>query len=58
MVLPGLSLADERFDSKWLTTVSGQGARDAPGYSFRFVSEVKNGNLADPRPEVFGHRHF
>ena len=45
MVSPGLSLGEERFDGKWLTTVSCQGARDALGYSFRFVSEVKNGNF-------------
>ena len=45
MVLPGLALADGPFDGKWLTTVSCQGARDALGYSFRFVSEVKNGNF-------------
>src|ERR1700722_1126450 len=43
--LPGLSLAEEPFDGKWLTTVSCQGARDALGYSFRFVSEVKDGNF-------------
>jgi hypothetical protein len=45
IVLPGFSLAEQRFDGKWLTTVSCQGARDALGYSFRFMSEVKNGNF-------------
>src|SRR5580700_3656198 len=45
IVLPGFSLAEQRFDGKWLTTVSCQGARDALGYSFRFVSEVKNGKF-------------
>jgi hypothetical protein len=34
-----------RFDGKWLTTVSCDAARDAMGYSFRFVSEIKDGNL-------------
>ena len=45
MVLPRLSLGEERFDGKWLTTVSCQGARDALGYSFRFVSEVRDGKF-------------
>jgi hypothetical protein len=45
LVLPGFSLAQEPFDGKWQTTVSCEAARDALGYSFRFVSEVKNGKL-------------
>jgi hypothetical protein len=43
--LPNISAAGERFDGKWLTTVSCEGARGALGYSFRFVSEVKDGKL-------------
>jgi hypothetical protein len=42
---PAGTVAEERFDGKWLTTVSCEGARDALGYSFRFVSEVKNGHF-------------
>ena len=34
-----------RFDGKWLTTVSCEAARDALGYSYAFVSEVKNGHF-------------
>jgi hypothetical protein len=45
MILLRPALAGERFDGKWLTTVSCEAARDALGYSYRFVSEVKNGNL-------------
>jgi hypothetical protein len=45
VVLPGATPSEEGFDGKWLTTVSCEGARDALGYSFRFVSEVKNGKL-------------
>lgn len=45
MVLPGVALPEEPFDGKWLTTVSCEPARDALGYSFRFVSEVKNGRF-------------
>jgi hypothetical protein len=45
LILPGGLLAGESYDGKWLTTVSCESARDALGYSFRFVSEVKDGNL-------------
>jgi hypothetical protein len=38
-------VAGENFDGKWQTTVSCAAARDALGYSFRFMSEVKEGNL-------------
>jgi hypothetical protein len=41
----GIARAEAPFDGKWQTTVSCEGARDALGYSFRFVSEVKNGNF-------------
>lgn len=43
--LPFPSSAGERFDGKWRTTVSCAAARDALGYSFRFISEVKDGHL-------------
>ncbi len=45
LILPGVLLAGEPFDGKWLTTVSCENARDALGYSFRFVSDVKDGKL-------------
>src|ERR1700733_13117499 len=45
VVVPGATPSEEGFDGKWLTTVSCEGARDALGYSFRFVSEVKNGKV-------------
>jgi hypothetical protein len=44
-ILPTTSIAGERFDGKWMTTVSCSNARDALGYSYRFVSEVKDSNL-------------
>lgn len=40
-----VGIAGENFDGKWQTTVSCSAARDALGYSFRFISEVKDGNL-------------
>lgn len=45
LVSPAVSVAEERFDGKWQTTVSCEAARDALGYSYRFISEVKNGKL-------------
>src|SRR5580700_6029304 len=45
VVLPAVSTAEESFDGKWQTTVSCESARDALGYSFRFVSEVKDGKF-------------
>jgi hypothetical protein len=43
---PALSLAGgERFDGKWITTVSCDAFRDALGFSYRFASEVKDGNF-------------
>lgn len=45
MLLPGAGLAGERFDGKWLTTVSCEAARGALGYSYRFESEVREGKL-------------
>jgi hypothetical protein len=45
--LSGISSAAETqvFDGSWQTTVSCASARDALGYSFRFVSIVKDGML-------------
>ncbi len=40
-----ISVAADRFDGKWLTTVSCASARDALGYSYRFTSEVRDSNL-------------
>lgn len=44
-VLPTVALAGDHFDGKWQTTVSCASARDAMGYSFRFISEVKDGKF-------------
>ncbi len=46
LFLPAVSLSGgERFDGKWLTTLSCDAIRDALGFSYRFVSEVKDGNF-------------
>jgi hypothetical protein len=45
MMLPNFASAVDanHFDGMWQTTVSCAAARDALGYSFRFVSTVKDG---------------
>ena len=48
LLLPsGVSSATDTqsFDGSWLTTVSCDAARDALGYSYQFVSIVRNGVL-------------
>jgi hypothetical protein len=45
MLSPCVSLAGENFDGQWTTTVSCEAARGALGYSYRFVSEVKDDKL-------------
>jgi hypothetical protein len=37
--------ADTRFDGSWTTTLTCENARDALGYSYEFVSSVKDGVL-------------
>ncbi len=44
-LLPGAAPAGQPFDGTWQTTVSCAAARDALGYSFRFMSQVKDGAL-------------
>jgi hypothetical protein len=45
MLQPSTASASDtqRFDGMWQTTVSCSASRDALGYSFRFVSTVKDG---------------
>ena len=35
--------ADSRFDGSWMTTVSCENAQDGLGYSYEFISTVKDG---------------
>ena len=45
MLVPGGAIAadTQRFDGAWQTTVSCAAARDALGYSYRFLGTVKDG---------------
>ena len=46
VLLPGgLQAGVERFNGKWQTTVSCEASRGALGFSYRFMSEVKDGKL-------------
>jgi len=45
LFLPGVSIAGERFDGRWLTTLTCEPLQDALGFSWNFVSEVKDGHL-------------
>lgn len=42
LFVPGHSIAAERFDGKWQTIVSCEPSRGALGFSYRFLSEVKD----------------
>ncbi len=46
---PAVGLELRELDGEWTTTVSCAAARDALGYSFQFVSVVKNGVLHGER---------
>jgi len=49
MLLPSASMANpgasDRFDGKWDTTLNCTPFQDAQGFTWHFVSEVKNGHL-------------
>jgi len=49
MLLPSVSIANrgasERFDGKWSTTLNCTPFQDAQGFTWQFVSEVKDGHL-------------
>lgn len=45
LLLPGLSIAADRFDGKWQTTVSCEPSRGALGFSYRFIGEVKDSSF-------------
>jgi len=46
LLLPAAAIAgSERFDGKWITTLSCEPARGALGFSYQFVSEIKDGGF-------------
>jgi hypothetical protein len=45
LLLTRVAVAGERFDGKWQTTVSCEPSRGALGFSYQFLSEVKDGNF-------------
>jgi hypothetical protein len=45
MCLPALSIAGERFDGKWLTTLTCPAKGNTEGYTWRIPSVVTSGNF-------------
>ncbi|HEY1161008.1 MAG TPA: hypothetical protein VGE83_10280 [Terracidiphilus sp.] len=45
LLLPGVSRAGERFDGKWLTTVTCPAKGKTEGYTWKFPSVVNTGNF-------------
>jgi len=49
MLLPGVLVAGERFDGKWLTTVACPPKGKTEGYKIQVPSEIKDGNFRGER---------
>ena len=49
IVLPGAGIAGERFDGKWDTTLTCPDKGKTSGYTWKFVSTIKNGVLHGDR---------
>jgi hypothetical protein len=45
VLLPGISIAGERFDGNWNTTLTCPAKGKTDGYTWKFVSVVQNSNL-------------
>jgi hypothetical protein len=45
VLLPGILLAGERFDGKWLTTETCPAKGNTEGYTWKFPSVVQDGNF-------------
>jgi len=45
VLLPGVLLAGERFDGKWLTTLTCPAKGNTEGYTWKLPSEIKDGNF-------------
>jgi hypothetical protein len=45
VLLPATSIAGERFDGNWQTTLTCPAKGDTEGYTWKFPSVIQNGNL-------------
>ena len=49
MLLPAASIAGERFDGTWQTTLTCPAKGDTEGYTWKFASVIQNGSLRGER---------
>jgi hypothetical protein len=45
VLLPGLLIAGEKFDGQWVTTLTCPAKGNTEGYTWKFPSEIKDGNF-------------
>ena len=45
MLLPGISISQERFDGKWLTKLTCPAKGNTEGYTWQFPSVIQNSNF-------------
>lgn len=50
--MPGLLIASERFDGKWLTTMSCPAKGNTEGYTWKFPGEIKDSNFRGEHGEA------
>jgi hypothetical protein len=48
-LLPATSIAGERFDGSWQTTLTCPAKGDTDGYTWKFVSVIQNGSFRGER---------
>ena len=49
VLLPAVTIAGERFDGNWQTTLTCPAKGDTEGYTWKFASVIQNGNLRGER---------
>jgi hypothetical protein len=49
VILPAASFAGDRFDGKWLTTLTCPAKGNTEGYTWKFLSSIQNGNFHGER---------
>jgi hypothetical protein len=49
VLLPGILVAGEKFDGKWLTTLTCPPKGNTEGYTWKIPSEIKDGNFHGER---------
>jgi hypothetical protein len=52
VMLPGISISQERFDGNWLTKLTCPAKGNTEGYTLRFASVIQNSNFRGERGET------